>query len=83
MIKKLHTLAEYKFDEMRGASPIPCSFVNGKSSIGRQITHRWKEGSSEIKILFSYLKNISISQLCKQFSRNGLNLYHFLLSEKY
>ena len=71
MTKKImHTFAKYKIEEIRGASPIPRSFVNGENNIGRQITHCWKEGLSEIKILFTYLKNISISQLYKQFSRN-------------
>ena len=46
------------------------------------IAHCWKKGLSEIKILFTYLKNNSISQLYKQFSGNGRNFDHFLLSDK-
>ena len=36
--------------------------------------HRWKENLSEIEILFTYSKNISILQFYEQFSRNGRNL---------
>ena len=43
---------------------------------------RWRGNLSEIKILFQYLKNISISRFHEQFLRNSQKFGYLRLSEK-
>ena len=42
----------------------------------------WRGNLSEVKILFQYLKNISISRFHEQFLRNGCKFGYLWLSEK-
>ena len=59
----LHTFAECKTRRSR-------SFENSRSNVGK-IIQRWRGNLSDIKILFQYLKNISISRFHEEFLRNG------------
>ena len=56
-------------------------FENSWSNL-RKTMQRWRGNLSEVKILFQYLKNISLSRFHEQFLGNGWKFGYLWLSEK-